>query len=177
MNAVTLITSPVQNGHEFLIAEKITEGIESNGGDNTILFLNDYIIDPCQACQSCTQQSECIQDDDFIELTEEIREADAFIFLAPIYFGGISGQAKTFLDRFYSISSNFNKNFEGKKTVIIITSGSEEKVYDEYCKTLDKPFIAVNLDVKTIWHVGELLIPGKINPDVSKKAKEIGEKL
>jgi multimeric flavodoxin WrbA len=176
-NVVTLITSPRKDGCEAKITEKITEGIEENDGDNEVLFLNDYILDPCQACNTCRDGPGCVQDDDFEEITEIIREADVFIFLAPIFFSGISGQSKMFLDRFYAIGMHPEKAFDSKKTELIFTYSSKQGDYEEYCKTLDKPFVSVNLDVDEIWDVGELLLPDMITAEVLEKAKEMGKSL
>ncbi|WP_294005190.1 NAD(P)H-dependent oxidoreductase [uncultured Methanobrevibacter sp.] len=37
---------------------------------------------------------------------------------SPIYFGQITAQAKTILDRFYSIFNNPDKKFDGKAAII-----------------------------------------------------------
>lgn len=62
------------------------------------------------------------------------------ILASPIYFGQITAQAKTILDRFYSIFNNPDKKFDGK-AAIIDHAYPDEDIYKPYVELLEnQPF-------------------------------------
>lgn len=68
--------------------------------------MDDYKIDYCTGCRACENGKGCILEDDFNEIIQKIREADYFIFTAPIFCNDIAGHSKMFLDRLNSIGYN-----------------------------------------------------------------------
>lgn len=54
----------------------------------------------CLSCFKCREhKGECVQKDDFQELIDEWRKADAIIYSVPVYHMTIPGQLKCFIDR------------------------------------------------------------------------------
>ena len=63
-------------------------------------------------------------------------EADLFIFSSPIYYGQMSGQAKTLIDRFYQVSQNPNKSLEGTKVIEIFTQAQPSDAFAAYIDSM-----------------------------------------
>lgn len=63
-------------------------------------------------------------------------EADLFIFSSPIYYGQMSGQAKTLIDRFYQISQNPDKTLEGTKVIEIFTQAQPSDAFAAYIDSM-----------------------------------------
>ncbi|RAP53439.1 MAG: hypothetical protein BZ138_00905, partial [Methanosphaera sp. rholeuAM270] len=80
MKAVTLITSSRRHGFTKQIVDRLTIGIEDNGGSNEVLFLDDFDITYCTSCRSCEKGGGCVLPDDYNKLMDKIRNADYFIF-------------------------------------------------------------------------------------------------
>lgn len=99
LKVVGIVGSPRANGNtEFMVKHTLNE-IKKEGIDTELVTLYDKNINFCTGCDSCKKTNKCIITDDMHELTELIRDADGVIMSSPVYFGGMTGLAKTFIDR------------------------------------------------------------------------------
>ena len=128
MKILALIGSPRKNGNCDILVNKIAEKID---GEKEILFLNELNLNYCNACQAC-QKGDCIKDDDTRDIIAKIEDADLLIFSSPIYFGQVSAQAKTVIDRFYMISQNPERTLEGTKVIQVFTQANPSDAFDPY---------------------------------------------
>ena len=75
-------------------------------------------------------------------------DSDIIVFASPIYYGQMSAQAKTIVDRFYMISQNPEKSLEGKKVIQIFTQANPGDAFDGYIKSLKAmPFAYMGMEV------------------------------
>ena len=75
----------------------------------------------CRGCRYCRTNDGCSIDDG---LFEKITACDGIIVGFPIYFSGIAGQGKVFLDRLYPMmDANFVPRHSGKKVIAIYAQG------------------------------------------------------
>ena len=81
------------------LAEFVLEGAESAGAETELIDLADYRIIPCTACEACSLNGICVNDDDVPALVARMKEADGIIFGSPVYIDNITGQMKVFFDR------------------------------------------------------------------------------
>ncbi len=96
--------SPVENSSCQLALEKLAELTKENiapKADATItnIDLNQLKFIPCQSCGKAPTPDFCFYDDDLTPIYKQIVETDIFIIGSPIYFDGVSAQAKSFIDR------------------------------------------------------------------------------
>lgn len=77
----------------------VASGVESGGGEVEFIRLNDQQIQACQGCGGCEQDGSCVLNDDMTPLYKKLDEADAILLVSPIYFYGLTAQAKLFVDR------------------------------------------------------------------------------
>ena len=83
----------------------------------------------CTGCGYCRTADGCTIDD---TLFQDITNCDGIIVGLPIYFSGIAGQAKVWLDRLYAmIDARFVPRHPGKKVLAIYTQGDgNEKAFN-----------------------------------------------
>ena len=117
MKTIALIGSPRKEGNCDQLVSKLLDNIE---GYTKKFYLNDVDLQFCNACQAC-QKGDCIKDDDGRKIIDEMLDSDIIVFASPIYYGQMSAQAKTIVDRFYMISQNPDKSLEGKKVIQVFT--------------------------------------------------------
>lgn len=102
MKYLAIQTSPNKDGLTSNLAQKVLDGFSSKGGEVELIHLNHLDIKPCKACErgwgEC-RGGNCILVDDFQTIREKIGEAEALVFVTPVYFGDLSESAKRFLDR------------------------------------------------------------------------------
>ena len=95
------------------LLEKASEGIidelKNNHAEKDInihqIHLYDLNFKGCKSCFHCKRiggkyYAQCPIKDDLRELLPEIQNADGIIFGSPIYFGEITGELRSFLERF-----------------------------------------------------------------------------
>ncbi|WP_304125550.1 flavodoxin family protein [Methanosphaera cuniculi] len=144
MKVLGVVGSPRKNGNCDVLVKEFLDATEA---DTEYIFLNHKKLLGCNACMAC-EHGDCVIDDDGNEIIAKLLEADVLVLASPIYYGGISAQAKTFIDRFYQISRGPEKSLEGKKVVTIMTQAQPEDVFGDYIRSLDKmPFEYMGMEV------------------------------
>ena len=85
--------------------KKFAEGANSIGGDIEVKTVRLYDLDykGCMSCMACKIKGRasnvCKFKDALTPVLEEIAQADGLVMGSPIYFGEVTGQMRTFLER------------------------------------------------------------------------------
>ena len=99
MKALCIIGSPKTNGSTTLLVDRVIEGMKSQQIKVSRYFLDEMNINYCKGCEKCEIDRKCVQKDDMNILVDEIYESDIIILASPSYWGDVTGQMKTFIDR------------------------------------------------------------------------------
>ena len=105
MKKVVLINgSPRKSRACNFLLDQAIQGIKSIADDIIIekIQISDYNITPCNGCDQCLRPpNDCplAENDDTEKLENVVLDCDAMIIAAPNYFGSVSSQIKTFIDR------------------------------------------------------------------------------
>jgi len=103
MNVLLLNGSPNKNGCTFTALSEVSKALNEDGIETEIIQIGDKVICGCAACGTCKKTGICMFDDIVNEIIEKAKTIDGFIFGSPVYYSGINGTMKSFLDRlFYS---------------------------------------------------------------------------
>ncbi len=181
--------SPRRNGNSELLIREFMRGAEAGGYKTELIILSELKISPCTSCGSCQKTGKCIIDDDMQLMHEKLLQADCIVFASPIYFGGVSAQSKSFIDRCqtlwsrkYILKQELISPDRGKRPgYFISTAGAKDydKVFEGAIFTVKAIFSS--LDIK---YAGELLYKDMENkgdilkhPDAMKMAFEAGSSL
>lgn len=105
---VVIISSSMRKGNSDALCDEFEKGAVASGHKVHRINLREKNIGYCRACCDCYEIGSCKLRDDMNSLYPMIQSADVLVFATPIYFGSISGQLKTFLDRLYPIYQNLN---------------------------------------------------------------------
>jgi multimeric flavodoxin WrbA len=81
------------------LARFVLDGAAEAGAETDMIDLCDLRVTPCTACEACTLNGICVNDDDVPAVIDRMKEADGIIFASPVYIDNISGQMKIFFDR------------------------------------------------------------------------------
>ena len=119
MKILVITGSPHQKGTTAVLAEQFIKGAEEAGHDIFRFDAAFHDIHPCIACERChTTDKGCTFQDDMQELNPKLLEAEAVVFVSPVYYYAINAQIKAVIDRFYANDAALHKN---KKTVLMLT--------------------------------------------------------
>ena len=96
---------PRRNFNTASMLQKFAEGASSVGSDIEVKTVRLYGLDykGCMSCMACKIKGKasnvCKFKDALTPVLEEIAEADGLVLGSPIYFGDVTGQMRTFLER------------------------------------------------------------------------------
>jgi len=107
MKVLLLNGSPNKNGCTFTALSEVAKALNEEGIETEIIQIGSNEVRGCTACMHCKKAGSCVYDDIVNEVIEKAKTADGFIFGSPVYYSGINGTMKSFLDRlFYSGSKH-----------------------------------------------------------------------
>ena len=88
-------------GNTALILDPFLEGMREAGAEVELFYNRKLNINSCRGCLICQRKTPgvCAQKDDMQMLLPKLREADIWVFAAPVYFAGIPGPMKNLIDR------------------------------------------------------------------------------
>jgi len=118
-----IIGSPRKGGDTYTLAQEVEKGLASRNISSEYFFLNEMTFSGCQACYACKQEDNirCTRSDDMQDFYTAIDHADGLIIASPIYFGGVTGQTKLWLDRLFPyLSMSLGSHLPSKIPVSVI---------------------------------------------------------
>ncbi len=96
---VGILGSPRTTGNVALLLDAALKGAAAAGADTEKFVLDQMNIRPCTGCGSCSKTGECVIRDDMDQIYAAYEKADEIILATPVYFGGVTAQAKAMFDR------------------------------------------------------------------------------
>ncbi len=162
MQILILNGSPRKKGNTEQIVTRIAEDVNKDGDEVELFRLADLDIHPCIGCGHCEKAGICIFKDDMQLLYEKIAEADRIILASPIYFYGLTAQAKTCVDRCqalwsrkYILKKSISSKPGRKGYLISVAATKGERVFEGAILTA-----RYGLDAMDVRYSCELLFPG-----------------
>jgi multimeric flavodoxin WrbA len=97
--------SPRKHGNTATLLGKALEGASSQETETELVHLYDHNFTGCRSCYACklkggNSYGKCAVQDGLTSVLERVQRADALIMGSPIYLGMLSGEMKSFLERF-----------------------------------------------------------------------------
>jgi multimeric flavodoxin WrbA len=125
--------SPRREGNTDILLGEALKAL-SVGNEVIVFTLNDMNIRPCQNCGGCDDTGRCMQSDDMDDVYTAIREADRIIVASPIFFFGLSAQAKIMVDRCqafwcekYLLKKTLPSGPYGRKGLLLLVGGMKKE--------------------------------------------------
>lgn len=187
MKVIAFLGSPRVDGNTDLLLHETIRAIEEQGHEVKTLKLNYLNIKPCQDCGGCDKTGVCIINDDMTEIYNKIREADRIILASPIFFFGLSAQAKAMVDRCqsfwcekYLLKKAIPEGQHGRKGLLMLVGGMKRDIGITCGDATAKAFFRT-ISVSTHEVLGFLGVDAKgaifDHPTALKDAYEAGKKL
>lgn len=121
--------SPRKMGNSAVLAERAADGAREAGAQVESVFLHGMNILPCDGCDACQKDGQCVISDDMQDLYPRLTAADAIVLASPIYWFTYSAQLKMCIDRWYALYALWNLKkgaFNRKRFGIILTFGDPD---------------------------------------------------
>ena len=104
MTVYAINGSPRKKWNTALLLEHALTGAASQGAETELIHLYELTYQGCTSCFSCKLKGgksygRCVMNDGLTPVLEKLAEADAFILGSPIYFGTVTGEMRSFMER------------------------------------------------------------------------------
>jgi multimeric flavodoxin WrbA len=104
MNIIAINGSPRKGWNPATLLKKALAGAASRGAKTALIHLYDLNYKGCHSCFACKKKGgesygKCAVNDDVSPILKQICEVDGLILGSPIYFGAVSGEMKSFMER------------------------------------------------------------------------------
>ena len=104
MNVIGINGSPRKQWNTATLVGKALEGAASLGAATELFHLYDLDFKGCISCFACKTRGgksygKCVLRDGLATILEKIAAADALVIGSPIYFGTVTGETRSFLER------------------------------------------------------------------------------
>ena len=154
MRILAVSGSPRKGGNTDTLLEKALEGARSEGAQTVKIDLSEMDISPVKEEEYYTVTGEglSVVADDIHAVFGQLKRADAVILGSPVFFGSLSAQLKTMIDRFQCVwlSSNIHKKdvFPGGKkgAFICVQAGSREDFFGNASSIVKHFFATINTE-------------------------------
>ena len=187
MKVLGISGSPRKEGNSDILLDKALEGAKANGAEVEKIILNDLNIAPIQEeeYENVTKEGFSVVDDDMSMIFKKMKEADAIIIASPVFFGSLSAQTKTMIDRFQCVwwaTEVLKKEVFPKKrkgAFLCIEATMREDFFQNARSIIRHFFATINVEYKEELFCPGLDKKGKVleRPDYLEKAFDIGVRL
>jgi len=104
MKVYAINGSPRKKWNTATLLEHALSGAASQGADTELIHLYDMNYKGCTSCFSCKLKGgksygKCAMRDDLTPVLDKLATADAFVLGSPIYFGTVTGEMRSFMER------------------------------------------------------------------------------
>ncbi|UCG95524.1 MAG: flavodoxin family protein [archaeon] len=178
MKIVAVCGSPRKGNTEFML-RKVLEKAKELGAETELILLREKKIEFCDGCHGCEGGSgKCSISDDMNEIRNKLLKADSIVFGSPIYYDGVTGLLKNFIDRTNPIYGKLR----GKKFAFVIVGqlkGEEGELSRKLVVDFLKDISEIH-EMELIDYVfGVALKPEEIADDEKtiKELEELGKKI
>ncbi len=106
MKVIAINGSPRKDGNTYLALKTACDILNEQGIETEIVNVGNMNITGCKACGGCSGKGRCVINDGFNEVADKAAAADGIIVGSPVYYAGINGTLKCFLDRLFYVHSS-----------------------------------------------------------------------
>lgn len=167
------------NGNTDILIDRIIAGARYVNVNPTLITLRNKQISNCIGCYQCLRTSECSFKDDMTEIRALIEEAGLMVLASPLYWCGVTGLMKIFIDRlFFYYHPETRPLISGKRAMILTPMNQkdvsfESQVLVEFYKRL---LSCLNVEIADMFFFSDIMGKGAVSdrPEYLDHAYRIG---
>lgn len=131
MKVVAFNGSPHPEGNTAQAIAMVTGELEACGIQVETVQVGNRVVRGCIGCDGCYKREGCVFENDVLDRAYDlIRKSDGIIIGSPVYYSGIAGTMKCFLDRLFYCGARHLWSKVGLSVVTLRRSGGVE-TYDQ----------------------------------------------
>ena len=172
MKVLAINGSPRTDGNTAFALQTAMAALNGEGIETEMITIGQKVVRGCIGCGWCgeKQQKRCVFDDEVNTALPKMIEADGLLLGSPVYYSGINGTMKSFLDRAFFVTGqngNLMRLKVGAAVVAVRRSGGSTS-FDQ----LNKYFLISEMAVagSSYWNIIHGLLPGEASQDIEGTA-------
>jgi len=162
MKVLGIMGSPRRQSNTEILLDRALAGAKKMGAAVEKVAVSELKVHPCLEIYACRKDGKCAIKDDMQQLYEKLLEADHIVFASPIFFYGLTSQAKAIVDRCQALwvrkyVLGMGKEDRRIRRGVFISVGATrgERLFDGVVLTVKYFFDAIGVK-----YAGDLLIRG-----------------
>ena len=185
MKVLGIMGSPRIKGNTDLLLEETLKGAKSQGAEVEKIVVDKLKIASCKEYLGCFKDGNCVIRDNMDEIYPKLLGADVVIIASPMFFYGVSSQAKALIDRCQALWARKHilkqslPNGGRKGAFIAVGATKGKRLFEGAILTVKYFFEAIGAE-----YADELLIRGvdargeiKEHPIALSDAYELGKRV
>ena len=159
MKVLLINGSPHEYGCTSRALKEVSNTLNKEGINTETVFIGNNDIRGCISCGYCRKNGKCTFNDIVNEVSIKFKDCDGIVIGTPVYYAGMNGTLKSFLDRLF-YSANFDKSFKVGCAVISSRRAGSTSAMDD----INKYFTISNMPIVSSTYWNE--VHGKRRDDV-----------
>lgn len=166
MKVLAINGSARKDRNTATVLKNALDGAASQGAETELVHLYDIDFKGCKSCLACKLKNgksygKCAQRDGLTPVLEKIPDVDALILGSPIYFGSVTGEMRSFIERaaypYFALDFQAPPLFPEKiRTGLILTLGADENRMKE--SGMDRHFALTEMIMGRVFGSAESLV-------------------
>ncbi len=123
MKVIAINGSPKKEGNTYHAVKMVGDELVASGIEFEILHVGHKLIHGCTACGKCAENRDekcSLGVDGLNQWIQIVKAADGIIIGSPVYYSGIAGTMKCFLDRLFYVSGANGNLFRHKVAAAVV---------------------------------------------------------
>lgn len=108
---VAILGSPNKNGVVDKMLQYAVKAAQGANWEVEQINLYEKEVGLCQGCRVCLVTQECVKKDDIQKIAKSIRESDAVVLAAPVYWANVPAVVKNMFDRLLGVAMEETSTF------------------------------------------------------------------
>ncbi|MBM4284852.1 MAG: flavodoxin family protein [Deltaproteobacteria bacterium] len=161
MNILGIWGSPRRGGNSEVLLDAFLKGAAEGGAEIERVALRELKISPCLEIYHCFKEGTCPIKDDMLPLYDKLLAADVVVLATPIFFYGVSAQAKIMIDRTQALWARryvLKRDFPGpeRQGVLLCAAATHGRLLFVGARLTAKYFF----DAINVTYAAEILVRG-----------------
>jgi multimeric flavodoxin WrbA len=168
MKVIAINGSPRKEGNTYHALMGVGRQLQENDIDFEIIHIGNHAIRGCMACGTCAKNKDekcSITTDPLNGWIQQLKAADGIILASPVYYAGIAGTMKCFLDRAFYVAGCNGGLFRQKVAAAVVavrrTGGSSTFDSLNHYLTYSEMILATS----NYWNITHGRTPGEVLQD------------
>lgn len=130
MKVLLVNGSPHEHGCTDAALKIIADELRNQGVDGEIFWVGKGAVHSCMGCGVCKNLGKCVYNDDVVNvLGEKVKEADGYVFGAPVHYASPAGGMVAILDRLFCSKGQYMK-FKPAASIVSARRAGTTASYD-----------------------------------------------